>query len=355
MPPADLTQGPIPRRCLVSGGAGFIGSHLVRELLARGDTITVVDNLSTGRRINLPATHARLRFIEADLSDALGAFGKGETFDQIYHLAAAVGVQLIIADPIASIETNVSQTSAMLRFAAARGPGGVPAPTLIASSSEVYGKSSRVPFAEDDDVAYGPTIKSRWSYAMSKALDEYLSLAYHEKHGLPVVVARFFNTIGPGQVGDYGMVVPRFVERALTGEPLEVYGDGAQSRCFCDVRDVAGVLPRLLGCTGAHGRVFNVGSDTAITIDELAGAVIAATGSKSTVARVRYSDAYAVGFEDLIKRRPDLSRLRATIGFEPAIPLERTLADVASWMRTGKGSPVDWAGVELEKGSENRR
>ncbi len=330
------------RRCLVSGGAGFIGAHLVRNLLARGDHVTVVDNLSTGRRINLPEFHEQLRFIEADLSHALGAFGRGETFDELYHLAAAVGVSLIIADPISSIETNVSQTSALLRFAAERGPGGSPAPTLIASSSEVYGKSTAIPFSEEDDVVYGPTTKSRWSYAMSKALDEHLALAYGVQRGLPVVVARFFNTVGPGQVGEHGMVLPRFVERALAHAPIEVYGDGSQSRCFCDVRDVAAILPTLMACPGARGRVFNVGSDRVLTIAELAHAVIRITASKSRVSMIRYSDAYAAGFEDLLRRKPDLTRVRETVGFEPSIPLEQTIADVASWISGGKGSPIDW-------------
>lgn len=353
MPDHVPSQGHSPRRCLVSGGAGFIGSRLSNILVSRGDHVTVVDDLSTGRRINLPEVHPRLRCIECDLARALETELAGETFDRVYHLAAAVGVQLIIADPIASIETNVAQAAAMLRFAAACGPAGSPAPILMASSSEVYGKSKRVPFAEDDDVEYGPTTKSRWSYAMSKALDEYLALAYHQKRGLPVVIARFFNTIGPGQVGDYGMVVPRFIEKALAGEPLEVYGDGAQTRCFCDVRDVAGVLPRLLECPAAHGRVFNIGSDRTITIEQLANLAIAVTGSKSSITRVRYTDAYAAGFEDLLKRGPDLTRIREAVGFEPTIPLERTLADVAAWVRGGKGPPMEWPAEPV--GPESRR
>jgi UDP-glucose 4-epimerase len=320
---------------LVSGGAGFIGSHLTDLLLARGDVVTVVDNLSTGRRANLPATHERLRFIEADLSHALAAFGPGERFEEVYHLAAAVGVTLVIADPIRSIETNIEQTAALLRFALTRGPQGGPAPTLIASSSEVYGKSTRVPFAEDDDVAYGPTTVARWSYAQTKAIDEYLALAYHARHRLPAVVARFFNTVGPRQLGEYGMVVPRFVAAALAGRPVEVYGDGTQSRCFCDVRDVAGVLPRMLAHPGTRGRVFNVGSDRPISIRELADLVIRTTGSASTVRLVPYSEAYAQGFEDLVLRRPDLSRLRTTVGFEPRIPLEQTIRDVAAAMNAG--------------------
>jgi len=318
------------RRVLVSGGAGFIGSHLTELLLARGDHVTVVDNLSTGRRSNLPEMHERLRFVEADLKDALAAFGKGEVFDEIYHLAAAVGVKLIIADPIQSIETNIEQTSALLRFAATRSREGKGVPTLIASSSEVYGKSTRTPFAEEDDVVYGPTTMSRWSYACTKAVDEYLALAYHAQRELPVIVTRFFNTVGPRQVGEYGMVLPRFVQAALEGRDLEVYGDGSQSRCFCDVRDVVEVLPRLMGSAACHGKVFNIGTDTPITIAELADRVIATLRSTSGRRMIPYTQAYTRGFEDLGQRRPDLTRLRAAVGFSPRIGLERTILDVAA-------------------------
>lgn len=318
-----------PRRVLVSGGAGFIGSHLTERLLARGDVVTVVDNLSTGRRSNLPAAHERLRFVEADLRDALTAFGKGEVFEEIYHLAAAVGVQRILKDPILAIETNVEQTAALLKYAAAHSPGGRGVPTLIASSSEVYGKSARSPFSEEDDAVYGPTTMMRWSYACTKAVDEYLALAYHAK-GMPTVITRFFNTVGPRQVGEYGMVLPRFVQAAIEGRPLEVYGDGRQTRCFCDVRDVVEVLPRMLSNASCHGRVFNVGSDRVISIADLADLVIKVTESKSTKRLVPYSAAYGPGFEELGQRRPDLARIRAAVGFEPAIPLERTIRDVAA-------------------------
>lgn len=317
------------RRVLVTGGAGFIGSHLTELLLARGDHVTVVDNLSTGRRANLPATHERLRFLEADLSDALHALGRGETFDEIYHLAAAVGVKLVMADPIRAIETNVDQTAALLRYVVSRAGDGGPAPVLIASSSEVYGKSAKSPFSEDDDAVYGPTVVGRWSYACSKAIDEYLGLAYHRQHGMPAVIARFFNTVGPRQVGDYGMVLPRFVAAAQAGRPLTVYGDGRQTRCFCDVRDVVEVLPRMLASPACHGRVFNVGSDRALSIAELAALVIRTLGSSSATRLVPYSEAYPPGFEDLLQRQPDVSRLRATVGFQPRITLERTIRDIA--------------------------
>ncbi|MFG0283265.1 MAG: NAD-dependent epimerase/dehydratase family protein [Phycisphaerales bacterium JB039] len=308
------------RRALITGGAGFIGSHLAEALLAARCDVTIVDNLSTGRRENLPPG---ARFIEADL----GAWLPRAPCDyhEVYHLAAAVGVKLVIDDPITAIEHNVGDTAALLRWAAA---AAIPPAVLVASSSEVYGKSERVPFSENDDVTYGPTSVGRWSYAYGKALDEYLALG-HASRGLPVVVARFFNTVGPRQVGTYGMVVPRFVAAALRGEPLRVFGDGAQSRCFCDVRDVAPALPRLLRAPAAAGRVFNVGSDRSITIQALAELVIRQTGSRSGIIHVPFEQAYASGFEDLLRRQPDLARIREAIGFAPAIPLEQTIRDIA--------------------------
>lgn len=314
---------------LITGGAGFIGSHLTELLLARGDRVTVVDNLSTGRRANLPMTHPGLRFVEADLGSALKTSLAGDTFDEIYHLAAAVGVRLVMNEPIRSIETNIEETAALLRFAAAKGTR-----TLIASSSEVYGKSAKSPFSEDDDAVYGPTTIGRWSYACSKAIDEYLGLAYFSKHRLPVVIARFFNTVGPRQVGDYGMVLPRFVAAALKAENLSVYGDGSATRCFCDVRDVVQALPKMLASTACHGRVFNVGSDAPISIAELADLVIKTTRSTSTRKFVPYSEAFATGFEDLRQRQPDLRRVRAAIGFEPRIPLVQTIRDVCEFLQS---------------------
>jgi len=321
------------RRVLVTGGAGFIGSHLCELLLAQGETVCVADNLSTGRATNLHAArdHARLRVITGDCAQTLDALSRaGEVFDEVYHLAAAVGVKLVVERPIECIETNVMQTAAVLRFALKCGPEGRGARALIASSSEVYGKSAKVPFAEDDDVTYGPTSKARWSYAASKAIDEYLALAHHQQSGLHAVVVRFFNTVGPRQVGDYGMVLPSFVRAALAGEPLKVYGDGQQTRCFCDVRDVVGALPVLLRTPGCEGRVFNVGGERSISIAELAELVIKTLGSRSQVQRVPYERAYAAGFEDLRQRQPDLTRLRAAIGFAPAVPLDRTITDIAA-------------------------
>jgi len=318
-------------RVLVTGGAGFIGSHLVDRLLARGDEVVVVDDLSTGVRTNLPGSHPRLAFVHADLRAWLDA-GAGEAgeFGEIYHMAAAVGVELIIADPIGSIETNTEQTSALLQYASS-GVAGQPT-VLVASSSEVYGKSERVPFNEDDDVVYGPTTATRWSYACSKALDEYLALAHHRARGLGVIVVRLFNTVGPRQIGRYGMVLPRFVSAAMAGEPLRVFGDGAQVRCFCDARDVARALIDLVGTPEARGSIYNVGSESDISIIDLARRVVNVLGSTSSIELVPYDDAYGPGFEDLRRRVPDLSRLRRTIDFRPEHDLESTILAVAEAM-----------------------
>lgn len=321
-----------PLRVLVTGGAGFIGSHLVERLVGQGHAVTVVDDLSTGRASNLDTavgSGGRVELIESDLAGALPALGDAPPFDRAYHLAAAVGVDLVLNDPVRAIEINVESTSALLRHLAAHGAP----PTLIASSSEVYGKPGTAVFSEDDDSLYGSTTITRWSYAHAKALDEHLALGYHATRGLPVVVARFFNTIGPRQRGTYGMVVPRFVEAALAGEPLRVFGDGRQSRCFCDVRDVVLALPALLDDPACHGRVYNIGSDRSITILALAERVIGTLGSASGVRMVPYSEAYPGGFEDLRQRCPELSRVREAVGFEPTIPLARTIEDIAAAMR----------------------
>ena len=324
-----------PTSALVTGGAGFIGSHLVGVLLDLGHRVTVVDNLSTGRIENIAPfrDNDRFTFVHADLAatiDQLGSHGSLGTFDEIYHLAAAVGVQLVLDHPAEAIETNVTLTARLLAAAVKSGPDGSASRTLIASSSEVYGKGLGEVFAEDDDVVYGPTTVTRWSYAASKALDEHLALAYARDFGLPAVIVRFFNTVGPRQLGTYGMVLPRFVRAALAGEPLRVYGDGEQSRCFGDVRDVTKALPALLSTPGCFGRVFNIGSDRPVTIRELAQRVIRVTGSASTIETVPYSEVYPQGFEDLRRRRPDLSRIRQAIGYQPATDLDRTIADIAA-------------------------
>ena len=332
MTPTPQTN-PVPVRTLVTGGSGFIGSHLTERLLAAGHEVVVVDNLSTGQRANIPELHDRLTFLESDLASVVREIGPTSrlgVFDEIYHFAAAVGVKLVMERPAEAIETNVTLTADLLAAAVRSGPDGQPSKVLIASSSEVYGKGTSETFSEENDAVYGPTTVTRWSYAASKALDEHLALAHHRQSGLPVVIVRFFNTIGPRQVGTYGMVLPRFVEAALAGDPLIVFGDGMQSRCFCDVRDVVAVLPELLSRQACHGRVFNVGSDRPISINELAEMVIRTTGSSSKTEHVPYASAYPAGFEDLRQRRPNLSRLRAAVGFTASTPLQKTIEDLAA-------------------------
>lgn len=319
------------KRALVTGGAGFIGSHLVEHLVASGVDVVVVDDLSTGREENLRDVRARagdcVQFVHSDLAQWLKQLPAEVRFDEIYHLAAAVGVRLVVEDPVRTIETNIYQTSAVLQFALSDRT-----PLLMASTSEVYGKGVKSPFSEEDDMIYGPTSRSRWSYGCSKAIDEYLALANHRDNGLPVTIARFFNTVGPRQVGEYGMVLPRFIECALEGRPLEVFGDGQQSRCFIDVRDVVPSLTKLLANPECSGRVLNVGSDAPISIMELAELVVRVLKSNSTIELVPYANAYTQGFEDLKVRVPDLTRIREAISFDPKVMLETTIHDIASTM-----------------------
>jgi UDP-glucose 4-epimerase len=323
-----------PLRVLITGGGGFIGSHLTELLLDRGDTVTIIDDFSTGRRANLgivrsvPDRVSRYRVIEGTVSTVLPSLSPLD-YDCVYHLAAAVGVRMVVERPIHTIETNVHETSAVLRFCAERA-----LPVLIASTSEVYGKGVRVPMREDDDVVYGSTGFSRWCYACSKAIDEYLALAYHREFGLPAVIARFFNTVGPRQIGEYGMVLPRFVAAAIAGRTLEVHGDGLQSRCFCDVRDVVQVLPKLVETRACHGRVFNIGREEPITIRALADLVIQTLASRSDVRVVPYDQAFAAGFDDLLVRQPDLGRIRAAVGFAPTISLQQTIRDLAAELQS---------------------
>ena len=337
--PAEPKPG-APARSLVTGGAGFIGSHLVEALLARGDDVTVVDDLSTGRRANLPPGGApRLRVVPEGVAPGLARLrDEGARFDRVFHLAAAVGVQRVIERTAESVETNVAGAAEVFRFAVDRGPGpGRPALTLFASSSEVYGKSERVPFAEGDDCVLGPAPALRWSYAASKMLGEHLALAHHERDGLPVVIVRFFNTVGPRQVGEYGMVLPRFVGAALAGRPLEVHGDGSQTRCFCDVRDAVPAVVALTDTARHAGGIFNLGSDEPVSIADLARLVNETLGNGAGFRTVPYHDALGPAFEDLTHRRPDLTRIRGAVGFRPAIPLHRTIRDLAE-QPTGAGA-----------------
>ena len=317
-----------PHHVLVTGGAGFIGSYLVEQLLAHGARVTVVDDLSTGDKVNLDHAKSmageRLQFIHATVSYALTQ-NTIPRCDEIYHLAAAVGVRLIVERAGQSIETNVLETSAVLRWALRDG-----AQLLVASSSEVYGKGVRVPFVESDDVVFGPTTSLRWSYGYSKALDEFLTLAAVAQYKLRAVVVRFFNTVGPRQKGDWGMVLPRFIQAALAGTPLEVHGDGSQQRCFCDVRDIAPALLRLLRSAECMGKVFNMGSDEMISMQNLAERVIRVTGSTSRIHNVSYEQVFGKGFEDLKVRQPCLQKIKGAIGFAPVISLDTTIADIAA-------------------------
>jgi len=310
---------------LVTGGAGFIGSHLAQRLLADGHRVLVLDDLSTGTLANLASIqdHPQLEFHQADVRDAPVLESLAAQSQVIVHLAAAVGVQLIIDSPVRTIEVNVLGTQAVLEAGRRHG-----ARVLLASSSEVYGKGNRIPFGEDDDVLLGPTSRSRWSYAASKMIDEFLALAYQHERGLPVVPFRLFNTIGSRQTGRYGMVVPRLVEQALRGEALTVYGDGTQSRCFCDVRDVVDAIAGLGLHRDAPGRVYNIGGTEEISIRALADEVLAVTGSSSPIKLVPYDEAYAPGFEDMQRRLPNTERIRHLLGWQPRRTLRETLAAV---------------------------
>ena len=317
-------------RILITGGAGFIGSHLAERLLDSGKEVAILDDLSTGRFENIDHLVGRqgFSFAIASITDTPVLDRLASESHAIVHLAAAVGVKLVVERPVQTIETNIMGAEAVLK-AAAR----YRAKVLIASTSEVYGKGTRVPFREDDDVVLGPTSRSRWAYAASKMVDEFLGLAYYHKYNLPVVIARLFNTVGPRQTGRYGMVVPRFVQQAMKGDPITVYGDGSQSRCFCDVSDTVRALETLLEEDDAVGRVYNVGSTEEVTILELARRVKALLDSDSPIEFIPYAQAYAPGFEDMQRRVPDISRIRALTGWQPQLQLNDILQRVAAWQQ----------------------
>jgi UDP-glucose 4-epimerase len=317
-------------KALVTGGAGFIGSHLSERLLAEGHQVTIIDDLSTGRIENLAAVVGSpgLRTHWASILEDEGLQELVDECDVVYHLAAAVGVRLILERPVETIETNILGTDRILR-AAAKGQKKV----VIASTSEVYGKNDQVPLKEDDDGIFGPTTKSRWSYACAKALDEFLGLAYVRARGLPVVIVRYFNTIGPRQTGQYGMVVPRFVQQALAGEPITVYGDGEQSRSFTDVDDVVRATLAVSRHPRAVGEVFNVGTGSEITINQLATRVKALTGSRSEIVHIPYEQAYEGGFEDPRRRVPDVSKIRAVVEFVATVDTTTSLEKVIRFYR----------------------
>ncbi|MFO0958923.1 MAG: GDP-mannose 4,6-dehydratase [Isosphaeraceae bacterium] len=312
-------------RILITGGAGFIGSHLAEAYLARGDEVLVLDDLSTGSINNIRHLRNHPRF-ELTIESVHHRSAVAELVDQadaVVHLAAAVGVKLIVESPVRTIETNVHGTEVVLAQAAKKRKK-----VLVASTSEVYGLSTRIPFREDGPLVLGATTKGRWSYACSKALDEFLALAYWREKKLPTVIVRLFNTVGPRQTGQYGMVVPTFVKQALAGRPITVYGDGEQSRCFSHVLDVVDALVKLLDHPQSVGEVFNIGSTTEVTINRLAESVRSLAGSASEIVRIPYAEAYEAGFEDMPRRIPDISKVRDLVGFEPTRDLERILLDV---------------------------
>ncbi|MDB6017554.1 MAG: NAD-dependent epimerase/dehydratase [Pedosphaera sp.] len=318
---------PSKRHVLVTGGAGFIGSHLVERLLADGKPVVVIDDCSTGNLENLKpvATHPELRIIRSKVSACRELADVVNGAESIYHLAAAVGVELVVNSPIRVLETNLHETEILLAAAAVES-----IPFLLTSTSEVYGKSQKPAFTEEDDLLIGPPHRGRWSYACSKLMDEFLALAYAKERSLPVVIARLFNTVGPRQTGQYGMVLPRFITAARNGQPLKVHDDGRQTRCFCYVQDTVEALVRLQQCPAARGEVFNIGSTEEISILELARQVVAILGSASTIEFVSYNQAYAPGFEDMRRRKPVVDKLFQTIQFRPATSLQTIIERTAA-------------------------
>jgi UDP-glucose 4-epimerase len=312
---------------LVTGGAGFIGSHLVERLLGEGSGVTVIDDLSTGGLENLRSvlSHPRLRMIESKVSECHELEAIVAASAQIFHLAAAVGVELVVKSPIRTITTNLRETEVLLEAASRSG-----VPVLLTSTSEVYGKSQKEAFSEEDDMLIGPPHLARWSYACSKLTDEFLAMAHGRERGLPVIIARLFNTVGPRQTGRYGMVLPRFIAAARADEPLRVYGDGSQTRCLCYVADTVEALLRLQNRREACGQVFNVGSDEEVSIRRLAELVVALVGSRSRIEHVPYHQAYAPGFEDMLRRKPLIQKCERFTGFRPATPLREIILRTAA-------------------------
>jgi UDP-glucose 4-epimerase len=317
-------------RYLITGGAGFIGSHLADRLLQRNDYVVLLDNLSTGSIANIRHLkgYENLKYHLDGIENKQLLAELVDDADIIVHFAAAVGVKLIVDSPVRTIETNVNGTQLVLEAASKKRKL-----VLLASTSEVYGKNTQVPFHEDADLVLGPTTKGRWSYAASKALDEFLALSYWKEKKQPVIVVRFFNTVGPRQTGRYGMVLPNFVQRALKNTPIEVYGDGKQSRCFCDVRDTVEALLRLFPLERAVGEVINIGNTEEITIEDLARQVKERTGSSSPITYIPYDKAYEPGFEDMMRRVPSIDKLHSLTGFRPQTTLPEIIERVANFYR----------------------
>ena len=315
---------------LITGGAGFIGSHLAEEFLRRNYAVSAVDNLSTGRLENIAHLKGNpdFSFTAGDITDETLMDKMIAESERVFHLAAAVGVKLIIERPVETIETNILGTEIIYKLANKHKKK-----VIITSTSEVYGKNNEIPFKEVDDSVYGPTIKSRWSYACSKAIDEFLGLAYFREKKLPIVIVRLFNTIGPRQTGRYGMVVPTFVQQALLGHPITVFGDGQQARCFGNVKDVIWAMAELAETPEAEGQVFNIGSEELITIKNLAQKTKELCNSKSEIHFIPYEEAYEEGFEDMNRRLPDISKIRNIIGFEPKYNLEQTIRQIIEYFK----------------------
>ena len=318
-------------RNLITGGAGFVGSHLSEYLLAKGHEVYVLDNLSTGAITNLDGCkdHENFHYVTGDALETTQLPELVDRCDRIFHLAAAVGVRLIVEEPVHTIETNISGTETILRLAAKKRK-----PVLITSTSECYGKASKIPFSEDDDMVLGPTSTARWAYAASKAVDEFLALAYYREKGLPTVVVRLFNTVGPRQTGQYGMVIPNFVCQALSGKPITVYGDGKQSRCLGYVGDVVPALVALMDTPACHGQVFNIGNDKEISIEDLAKKIRDKIDPSLEIQFIPYDKAYGKGFEDMQRRVPDLSKVRGAVGYNPSTSVDEIIDLVIQHFRT---------------------
>lgn len=322
---------------LITGGAGFIGSHLAETLLVRGDRVTVLDDLSTGSIQNIAHLKAngRFRYVIDTMTNAPLLAELVDEADQVFHLAAAVGVRLVVESPVRTIETNLGCTELVLATASKKRKK-----VLIASTSEVYGKSTAIPFHEEGDLVLGATTRGRWSYACSKAIDEFLAIAYWRERRCPTVIARFFNTVGPRQTGRYGMVVPRFVRQALSNRPLTVYGDGQQSRCFMHVSDAVRAVIALMDTDSTVGEVFNIGREEEITIADLADRVRYHTQSDSEIEFVPYGQAYGEDFEDMLRRVPSIDKIRRAVGFEPVMGLDETLISVIKYQRSREPVPA---------------